>query len=85
MSPFTHVGDMRQPMSPAGPLETHLALPNRLLEGGVCTALPRRPYGLFCAAILLCDLSPSAARALTSHRASPFRWVPSRVNSQGQF
>ncbi|HSW86526.1 MAG TPA: hypothetical protein VLG49_03385 [Rhabdochlamydiaceae bacterium] len=53
-------------MFPAGPLAPHLALPNRVLEGGVCIALPRTPYGLFCGAILLRDLSRSAARALAS-------------------
>ncbi len=41
----------------------------RVLEGGVYPVLLRRPYELFCAAILLCDLSRLAARALTSHRA----------------
>jgi len=73
-------------VSPAGPLETHLALPNRVLEGGVYTVRLRRPFGLFCAAILLCDLRPLAARALTSRPGCAFTGrVPSRVDSQGPF
>jgi hypothetical protein len=50
---------------------------NRVLEGGACLTQPRRSFGLFCAAILLCDLRPLAARALTSRQdfvsmAGPF-------------
>ncbi len=55
-------------MSPATPVETHLAAPNRVLIGGSCAALPPIALAaLSCAAIWLCDLSPPAARALTSH------------------
>jgi hypothetical protein len=62
-------GDMRYANVPRDPLETHLALPNRVLGGGPCPCTaPARAGALSCAAILLCDLSPSAARALTSPR-----------------
>ena len=57
---------------PASLLETHLALPNRVLEGGAYIIQPRRPFGLFCAAILLYDLRPLAARALTSRPGFAF-------------
>ena len=71
-------------MSPADPLETHLASPNRVLGGGVGTAL-RPPALLSCATIMLCDLSPRAARALTSRPGFAFHGrVPSRVDSQSQ-
>ncbi|HSW86129.1 MAG TPA: hypothetical protein VLG49_01365 [Rhabdochlamydiaceae bacterium] len=40
-------------LSPAGPLAPHLALPNRVLGGGVCKALPRTPLR----ALLRCDLA----------------------------
>ena len=69
--------------SPAGPFETQLTSPNRVLVGGACEALPLAPFGLSCGAILLRDLSPSAARALTSHAL--WARVPSRVASQGHF
>lgn len=39
--------------SPAGPLAPHLALPNRVLEGGVCIALPRTPFR----ALLRCNFA----------------------------
>jgi hypothetical protein len=56
---LTHVGNtaLRVPVSRCL-LETHLASPNRVLGDGVCTALPRMPFGLSCGAILLCDPSP---------------------------
>ena len=69
--------------SPAGPFEPHLTSPNRVLVGEACEALPPTPFGLSCGAILLRDLSPSAARALTSHAL--WARVPSRVASQGHF
>jgi hypothetical protein len=47
--------------SPACPFAPHLASPNRVLGYGAYIVLPRRPYGLSCGAILLCDLSRSAA------------------------
>jgi hypothetical protein len=71
---------------PAGPFETHLALPNRVLVGGACITQPLfRPGGLSCAAILLCDLSPLAASC--AHFPPDFvsRQGPSRVISQGPF
>ena len=49
------------PISPASPFATHFALPNCVLDGGVYIVLPRRPYGLICATILLCNLSRRAA------------------------
>src|SRR5271155_1635835 len=59
------------PVSPAGPLEPHFASPNRVLGGGVGKAL--HPHAsLSCATIMLCDLRPRAARALTSRPGFAF-------------
>jgi len=55
---------------PAGPLETHLALPNRMLEGGACVTQPRRPTGSsaprFCFAIWVRGLLVRSLPALAS-------------------
>jgi hypothetical protein len=64
--------------SPAGPFAPHLALPNHVLRSAAGPT-QLHPHSLSCGMILLCDLSRSAARALPSRRASPFRRVPSRV------
>ena len=87
--PLFHMSGVQESIScpspnhPAGPFETQIAVPNRVLEGVACRTQPRRPFGLFCAAILLCDLRPLAARALTSRRDFVSSWrVPSRINSQ---
>ncbi|MES2122567.1 MAG: hypothetical protein V4492_07310, partial [Chlamydiota bacterium] len=73
------------PTSPATPVEPHLALPNRVLVGGPGKALfsptpHRRPFskglsgaGSPARAILLCDLRPSAARALGFPRRTSSR------------
>lgn len=57
-------GSTSNGVSPATPVAPHLALPNRVLGGGLYTVLSRTPFGLSCGAILLFDLSRRAAHAL---------------------
>src|SRR5689334_6648929 len=61
-------GDMRGANAchvPCDPLALHIALPNRVLAGGVCYSyLPRFALRAGCASILLCALKRSATRAL---------------------
>ncbi len=72
--------------SPASPLALQLALPNRLLVGGVCIALPLYALkALSCAPILLCDLNRSAAKSVRSPPDCVSWRGPSHVASQGQF
>ncbi len=59
-----HVGFHVLCHGPRDPLAPHLALPNHLLAGrGVLRYYPARPTGSAVGAILLCDLSRSAAQA----------------------
>ena len=77
-------GDMRFANVPSDPLEPRLALPNRVLGGGVGKAL-HPPASLSCATIMLCDPSPRAAPS--AHLPPGFHLdgrVPSRVEEQSQ-
>jgi hypothetical protein len=60
-------GAMRSAMSPATPLRLTSLYQIACSEAGRAQHCPRTRFALSCAAILLCDLSRSAARALTSH------------------
>ncbi len=77
-------GSMRFAMSPATPLETHLASPNCVLEAEACRTQPRnRPNGL----LLRCDFALRSESAGCSRAHLP-PWLrlygrgPSRVSSQ---
>ena len=60
-------GDTTIGVSPATPLRLTSLCQIASSEDGVYTVLPHTPFGLSCGAILLCDLSRSAAHA----RATP--------------
>ena len=85
------IGNVRRsltcPRPPRPPLGPHLALPNRVLVEGPCKALiPYALTGSPVGAILLCDMRPSAARALLP--AGPcglFRRVPSASPRRANF
>ena len=74
-----------RPLRP--PVGPHLALPNRVLVEGPCKALiPHALTSSPVSAILLCDMRPSAARALLP--AGPcglFRRVPSASPRRANF
>ncbi len=74
-------------LAPAGPFETHLALPNHMLVKGAChNTPPLPPCGRSWAAILLCHLSPMAARSACSPaRLRLDGGSPARVLSQSEF
>jgi len=80
-----HVGLHALRHVPRDPLGTHLASPNRVLGRGPDGVMV--PHAsLSCGAILLCDLSPPAARALFPvGTPSFFGGVPFRVISQNHF
>ncbi len=62
---ITQVGDtaLSCRVSPAGPLEPHLASPNRVLEGGVgLCPTPASPFGLFCG----CDFALRSTRVFNN-------------------
>ncbi|MBS0651999.1 MAG: hypothetical protein JSR39_00570 [Verrucomicrobia bacterium] len=66
-------------------LGPHLASPNCVLGIGPCKALSRRPYGLSCAVIWHCDLSPLAARSARFPPGLRLDWAgPAHVDSQNQ-
>ncbi len=66
---YTHVGDLalRVPIAPLAPLRLIWLCQIASSEGGRAKHCSPPPFGLSCGAILLCHLSPSATRALTSH------------------
>jgi hypothetical protein len=66
-------GDTALRVRPRRPLAPHLALPNHLLEGGVCKALPRTPSALLCYDFAVRSESSGCSRA---HFPNPPGWVP---------
>jgi len=78
-------GDMRFAYVPRDPLEPHLSkVKSRARRRGVQSTTPAALARSSVRAILLCDLRPRAARALTSRRTNVSGRVPSRVDSQSQ-